>query len=163
MCGIIGATSSRSVGKILVNGLKRMEYRGYDSAGLVLNQKEKAHQLRTLGKVSNLEELMAKKKPAAKSGIAHTRWATHGKPNQTNAHPHFSGDKKLTIIHNGIIENYDALKQTLINKGHVFKSDTDTEVLVHLIEDIRNNESANYAWDGSGGSMTEVRGSGSKR
>ena len=140
MCGIVGYVGHREACPVIIKGLKRLEYRGYDSAGVSIGNQNTLHVIKKEGKVSELEDLLRKNPLEGSIGIGHTRWATHGKPNQANAHPHFSGDKELTIIHNGIIENYDALKQTLINKGHVFKSDTDTEVLVHLIEDIRKNE-----------------------
>ena len=131
MCGIIGATSSRSVDKILIKGLHAMEYRGYDSAGVALNQDNEIFRLRSLGKVSSLEELIIKNKPRAKSGIAHTRWATHGIPSEKNAHPHHS--KNIFVVHNGIIENHDDLRAYLKAEGIRFSTQTDTEVIGHLI------------------------------
>ncbi len=139
MCGIVGYVGPRRAYPILIKGLQRLEYRGYDSAGLALIngdlQMYKSH-----GKVSDLENLVREKKLEGTIGIAHTRWATHGEPNDVNAHPHLSPTKKLAIIHNGIIENYNTIKEELINRGYTFQSDTDTEVLIHLIEDIQLNE-----------------------
>ena len=132
MCGIIGATSSRSVGKILIKGLQLMEYRGYDSAGIALNQKEQVFRLRALGKVSNLEEMMVEHKPKAKTGIAHTRWATHGEPSEDNAHPHGSNDE-VYIVHNGIIENHESIRARLKKEGYKISSQTDSELIAHLI------------------------------
>lgn len=139
MCGIVAYIGKKQAYPILIKGLQRLEYRGYDSAGIsLLNSDLKVFKCK--GKVSDLETFVAGKDISGTIGIGHTRWATHGEPNDVNAHPHFSGNEKLAIIHNGIIENYGSLKKELINRGHIFKSDTDTEVLIHLIEDIQTNE-----------------------
>jgi len=140
MCGIVAYIGKDNAFPIILKGLKRLEYRGYDSAGVaLLNGDIKLYKKQ--GKVSVLEEYTAAKSKEAKVGIGHTRWATHGAPNDVNAHPHLSGDGNLAIIHNGIIENYDSLKKELISRGHEFVSETDTEVLVHLIEDVYRNDS----------------------
>ena len=141
MCGIVAYVGNRQAYPIIVKGLKRLEYRGYDSAGICIGDNNNLSILKQKGKVSDLENLVNSQNQFKGSiGIGHTRWATHGEPNTLNAHPHISGDGELVIIHNGIIENYDILKTALINKGHVFKSQTDTEILIHLIEEIKMNE-----------------------
>lgn len=140
MCGIVGYVGKRDAYPILVKGLKRLEYRGYDSAGVALISPDgNLNVYKTKGKVSDLEAFCADKDIAGTIGIAHTRWATHGEPSAANAHPHLSQSKNLAIIHNGIIENYAEIKQNLIAKGVEFRSETDTEVLVQLIEYIRNS------------------------
>ena len=138
MCGIIAAATDRSVGKLLVQGLHKMEYRGYDSAGIALHQEGGVAHLRTLGKVNLLEERMIQEKPRGKVGIAHTRWATHGEPSESNAHPH-SSKNRVFIVHNGIIENYLALKAALSKKGYSFESQTDSELIAHLIDSFLND------------------------
>ena len=138
MCGIIAAATDRSVGKLLVQGLHKMEYRGYDSAGIALHQEGGVAHLRTLGKVNLLEERMIQEKPRGKVGIAHTRWATHGEPSESNAHPH-SSKNRVFIVHNGIIENYLALKAALSKKGYSFESKTDSELIAHLIDSFLND------------------------
>ncbi len=134
MCGIVGYLGPGETSKILLQGLKRLEYRGYDSAGLTLKTKSKLETIKTAGRVEDLEKLVKAKSISSGIGIAHTRWATHGKPNKTNAHPHFDCKQEISLVHNGIIENYQTLKDKLISEGHEFKSETDTEVLAHLIE-----------------------------
>ena len=133
MCGIVGAVAQRDIAEILIEGLKRLEYRGYDSAGLAVISENKITRLRRVGKVSELKKAMDESPIDGNIGIAHTRWATHGEPNENNAHPHFSNDH-IAIVHNGIIENYEALREELKGQGYVFSSDTDTEVMAHLIE-----------------------------
>jgi len=140
MCGIVAYTGNNQAYPFLINGLKRLEYRGYDSAGVALLGKDHIRLYKKQGKVADLENYCAAKDVAAFTGIAHTRWATHGEPNDENAHPHLSEDGTLALIHNGIVENYLSLKNELIERGYIFKSHTDTEVLVHLIQDIRKTE-----------------------
>lgn len=140
MCGIVGYIGNKEAYPIIINGLKRLEYRGYDSAGFVVNAGKFISE-KTKGKVFDLEEKSAKDAlSGATFGIGHTRWATHGVPNDVNSHPHFSNSGKLVIVHNGIIENYQPIKQRLLREGYVFHSDTDTEVLVNFIEYIKNKK-----------------------
>jgi len=139
MCGIVGYVGPKQAYPILIKGLYRLEYRGYDSAGIaIVNGGINLYKHK--GKVADLEAFINTQDTSGTIGIAHTRWATHGEPNDENAHPHFSQSKKLAIIHNGIIENYATLREELISRGYTFCSKTDTEVLIHLIEDIRSNE-----------------------
>lgn len=140
MCGIVGYIGHRDAYPIIIKGLKRLEYRGYDSAGIMLYDGESMKVSKTKGKVSDLEERAKEISTNGNIGIGHTRWATHGVPNDVNSHPHLSNSGDLAIIHNGIIENYEPLKKELIKRGYVFKSDTDTEVLVNLIEDVQKKD-----------------------
>ncbi|MBN2709528.1 MAG: glutamine--fructose-6-phosphate transaminase (isomerizing) [Calditrichaceae bacterium] len=136
MCGIVGYIGDKEAVPILINGLKRLEYRGYDSAGLAVLQNGDINIIKEVGKIRNLEMAVNKVAMDGVIGIGHTRWATHGAPNQVNAHPHIDQSGQITLIHNGIIENYAVLKQALQNKGHKFRSETDTEVIAHLIEEL---------------------------
>lgn len=145
MCGIVAYIGKKQAYPIIIKGLKRLEYRGYDSAGIALLDNGQINLYKRQGKVSNLEEFASGKNLNGFSGIGHTRWATHGAPNDLNAHPHYSTDGNIALIHNGIIENYDSLRKELINHGYSFKSETDTEVLVHLIDDIQKNEQVSIA------------------
>ena len=141
MCGIVGAVAQRDVAEILINGLHRLEYRGYDSAGVaVVNEHHELQRVRCLGKVKALDEVVSEKPLIGGTGIAHTRWATHGEPSETNAHPHASGT--FAVVHNGIIENHEELRELLKSRGYVFLSQTDTEVIAHLVEwEMRSTDS----------------------
>ncbi len=134
MCGIVGYIGEKNCVPFLIGGLKRLEYRGYDSAGIAIVQNQSNRVIKSVGKVAELENKVLSENISGKTGIGHTRWATHGIPNEINAHPHFNRDKTLMVIHNGIIENYAALKHNLKEEGYSFISDTDTEVLAHLID-----------------------------
>ena len=142
MCGITGYIGNKEAYPIIINGLKRLEYRGYDSAGVMIYDGTEINLTKTKGKVAALETITNKdsKRRKGKIGIGHTRWATHGVPNDVNSHPHFSQSGNLVIVHNGIIENYDTLRKELISRGYTFQSDTDTEVLVNLIEEVKKQE-----------------------
>ncbi|MBL4623687.1 MAG: glutamine--fructose-6-phosphate transaminase (isomerizing) [Flavobacteriales bacterium] len=137
MCGIVGYLGDRDAYPILIKGLRRLEYRGYDSSGVAIHDSEDINLFKCKGKVVDLENFVGSSDIKGGAGIGHTRWATHGEPNDVNAHPHFSQSENLVMIHNGIIENYDVIKKQLISRGYKFKSDTDTEVFINLIEDIQ--------------------------
>jgi glucosamine--fructose-6-phosphate aminotransferase (isomerizing) len=145
MCGIVAYIGKREAYPILVKGLQRLEYRGYDSAGIAILNPNGLHIYKKKGKVNDLIEYTTEKDITARIGMGHTRWATHGVPNDVNAHPHLSGDGNLSIIHNGIIENYEAIRTALIKDGHTFRSETDTEVLAHLIAVIQEQEQVNIS------------------
>ena len=140
MCGIVCYIGKQEATPILLEGLRRLEYRGYDSAGLAVTDGLETYLVKEVGKVSRLEEKVGEVHPRGRMGIAHTRWATHGRPTVANAHPHTGPDNKIFLVHNGIIENYLTLKEELIEKGHTFNSQTDTEVLVHLIEEYYDDD-----------------------
>ena len=141
MCGIVGAVAQRDIAEILVEGLRRLEYRGYDSAGVaIVDQDNNMQRVRSLGKVQELANAVDTEQPVGGTGIAHTRWATHGEPSQANAHPHVSGD--IAVVHNGIIENHEILRELLQQRGYIFQSQTDTEVIAHLVEwELRSTDS----------------------
>lgn len=143
MCGIVGYTGFRDSYNIVINGLRRLEYRGYDSAGIVVeDENKKFHSAKTKGKVEDLVQISEDLKGISKTGMGHTRWATHGVPSDRNSHPHISNSGKIALVHNGIIENYDTIKTMLTGKGYTFQSETDTEVLVNLIEYFMKNDSS---------------------
>ena len=140
MCGIVGYIGSDPALDFLIDGLKKLEYRGYDSSGIVVFN-EKPYLKKCQGKILKLEKTLEEKElKLAQVGLGHTRWATHGVPNTVNSHPHVSNSGELYIVHNGIIENYESIKSVLVKKGYHFKSETDTEVLVNLIEEVKKTE-----------------------
>lgn len=145
MCGIVAYIGKKEAYPIVVKGLKRLEYRGYDSAGVAVLNNDSLRVFKRSGKVANLEAFAEGKDHSGFAGIGHTRWATHGLPNDINAHPHSSEDGRIALIHNGIIENYNSLREELTKRGYVFQSQTDTEVLVHLIVEIQKNEQVSLA------------------
>lgn len=146
MCGIVGYTGFQDAYDIVINGLRRLEYRGYDSAGIVLEDTNNSFEVKkTKGKVSDLVEISENLKATSHVGMGHTRWATHGVPSDRNSHPHVSNDGKIALVHNGIIENYDTIKTMLIGKGFTFSSETDTEVLVNLIQYILDTQKINFS------------------
>ena len=135
MCGIVGYLGYRNAQDVIVSSLQKLEYRGYDSCGLaILNSENKIEYMKTAGKINDLKEMLIEYRIPGNFGIGHTRWATHGKPDDRNAHPHSDGDSSVWIVHNGIVENFLVLKNDLTAKGHVFTSDTATEVIAHLID-----------------------------
>src|SRR5919202_1065575 len=162
MCGIVGYVGSREVGPVLLDGLRRLEYRGYDSAGIVVRTLNNQIEIvKSAGKLSNLVERLNGHTPRGSLGLGHTRWATHGAPNDVNAHPHADCSGQLAVIHNGIVENYAELRGALLARGHHFLSETDTEVLAHLIEeefDQRGADSALALIDATRGALQQVRG-----
>jgi glucosamine--fructose-6-phosphate aminotransferase (isomerizing) len=135
MCGIVGYVGPRKAVPILMEGLRRLEYRGYDSAGIALQEPQGMLYEKSAGKISALDKHLAGRVFDSSCGIAHTRWATHGEPNDNNAHPHSDCTGKIAVVHNGIIENFRALRELLTKKGHKFTTDTDTEVVAHLVEE----------------------------
>ena len=143
MCGIVGYIGHRKAYPIIINGLKRLEYRGYDSAGIVLSTKEGFDLVKTKGKVSELEHISTSIEHTPTIGIGHTRWATHGVPNDVNSHPHLSNNGRIALVHNGIIENYESIKKILMEKGYFFESETDTEVLVNFIQMFQEEQNLN--------------------
>jgi glucosamine--fructose-6-phosphate aminotransferase (isomerizing) len=146
MCGIVGYIGPRKAYEVIIKGLRRLEYRGYDSAGIALiSDSGNLNVYKCKGKVDDLENFSKSKDISGNVGIGHTRWATHGEPNDVNAHPHYSQSKNLVMIHNGIIENYDSIKKELTRNGHTFLSETDTEVLIHLIEEVYERENCHLA------------------
>ena len=147
MCGIVGYTGKSDALSPVLEGLRRLEYRGYDSAGIALSTKPgtKLWIVKRAGKLGNLEGILGDTVPDSHSGIGHTRWATHGGPTDTNAHPHVDNDGKLALIHNGIIENYVELRAELEKRGHTFTSETDTESVVHLLSDARKKQNGDLA------------------
>ncbi len=155
MCGIVGYTGSKPASSIIIDGLKRLEYRGYDSSGIATIEKDGIKIVRAVGKLNSLIEKLSKIKLSGTTGIGHTRWATHGKPSEINAHPHKAG--KFVVVHNGIIENYLQLKHKLLNKGHIFESETDTEVIAHLLWS--NYQSCNNALESILKTVKSLKGS----
>src|SRR2546429_602655 len=139
MCGIVGYVGHRDALSFILPGLRRIEYRGYDSAGIATVSKTSLAVRKATGRIADLEALLAADRPKGTLGVGHTRWATHGRPSDTNAHPHLDCQSQLAVVHNGIIENYRELRKTLAAEGHRFRSQTDTEVIAHLIERYQTN------------------------
>jgi len=155
MCGIIGYVGKKSASPVLLEGLRRLEYRGYDSAGIAILQEADLLIRKKVGRIDNGLAAVLQANPVAGSlGIGHTRWATHGIPSDTNCHPHFDQTGTIAVVHNGVIENYDALKEKLLRAGHTFKSDTDTEVLAHLIGDYYRKRKKHH--NGKNGALTQA-------
>src|SRR5216117_2266245 len=156
MCGIVGYTGTRAAAPLVLDGLKRLEYRGYDSAGLAVVHDGRIEVFKAAGKIAVLERELAGRFPPGQTAIAHTRWATHGAPNQVNAHPHSDCGGTLALVHNGIIENAGPLRTALAKRGHVFRSETDTEVLVHLVEELHTK--GRSLVDAVAGALAQVEG-----